>query len=100
MNIKELLLLTALGKSDQEIIQLSKIKEYILKAYKLTRNITNEELNINEGLQENPYYKAGNVIIWNEWIQRWGKRNDTYLYRMITKEFIDSHKEYFEEIRD
>lgn len=67
--------------------------------YKLTRNIVNRELNINEGLQCDPYYKAGDIIIWNEWLNGWGKRDNTYAYRKITKEFIDSHKEYFDEIK-
>lgn len=64
--------------------------------YKIKQDIQNW---FNEGLQKDTFYCNGDIIYWNEWLNAWGKRNETYLYRMINNDFIEKNKELFEEIK-
>lgn len=46
-------------------------------------------------------YKKGDIIVFNEWIGKYGKLDDpysTYKFRMFSQEFIDGHPELFENI--
>lgn len=61
--------------------------------YKIKQNIPNW---FNEGNQCNPYYCAGDRIEYNRWLNAFGKENETYLYRMITAEYIKKNPNIFE----
>lgn len=70
-----------------------------MKKYRILKDIPNF---FKEGvaLENIQWYKAGDIIQYNQWMEKYGKKNDTYHYRMITREFIDSHPEYFEELHE
>ena len=46
------------------------------------------------------HYKKDDIIIYNEWIDKFGKWNDTYDFRMFSKSYIEQHPELFEEIKE
>jgi hypothetical protein len=64
--------------------------------YKIKQNISNW---FDEGLQANPYYCAGDIIEFNQWINAFGKPFDCYKYRMFTPELIIEYKDFLEEIK-
>lgn len=66
--------------------------------YRIIKDIPNW---FNEGvaLQNITWYKSGDEIEYNEWTGGYHKHLDCYKYRMITKEFIENNKQYFEEIK-
>lgn len=44
----------------------------------------------------NEYIKAGDIIIYNEWIKMWGQEFITYRHKMIDDEFVKNNPEKFE----
>jgi hypothetical protein len=70
-----------------------------MQKYKIIYDIPNRALNINEGLQKDPFYCIGDEIEYNQWLDRWGKKNDCYKYRMIDKTFLENNAIYFEEVK-
>jgi hypothetical protein len=69
----------------------------MVKKYKLKKDLPNF---FKEGvaLENINWYKSGDIIIFNPWVMKYGKQNDTYQYRMIKQEYIESNPEFFEAV--
>lgn len=70
--------------------------------YKIINSIPNDLLFKPEGADlfgDGHYYKQGDIVRFNPWTDGWHKGTDLYLYRKITKEFIDKYPQYFKEIK-
>lgn len=46
----------------------------------------------------NEYIRAGDIIVYNEWLKMWGQEFITYKHKMLSDEFVEKNKEKFEVI--